>query len=275
MASEQPGSLTGDPDEPAGLDTSVPHISRIQNYWRGGKDNYAADRKAAEHIMAAYPDLVHSVRANREFLARSVGFLAGEAGIRQYLDVGTGLPAAGSVHEVAQDIAPQCRVVYVDNDPTVLAHARALLTSGPLGATEYLDADVRDTGGLLKQAQGALDFSQPIAVILVSVLHMIEDRDDPHAIVAKLIDAMPAGSFLVITHVASDLEPEAMAEMAHRMNQQVAQRATPRDRATVTRFFGELDLVPPGVARVPEWRPSSAKAAAAPSTQWGGVARKP
>jgi hypothetical protein len=274
MAGDQPGSGTRHQDERAGLDTTVPHIARIQNYWRGGKDNYAADRKAAEHIMAAYPDLVHSVRANREFLARSVRFLAGEAGIRQFLDIGTGLPAAGSVHEIAQDVAPQCRVVYVDNDPTVLVHARALLTSGPLGTAAYLDADLRDSARILSQAAITLDFSEPVAVMLVSVLHMIEDRDNPHALVATLMDAMAPGSFLALTHVASDLEPEAMADMTNRMNQHVAQRATPRDRATVTRFFGELVLVPPGVVRVPEWRPLSAEAAASPSTQWGGVARK-
>jgi hypothetical protein len=275
MAGEQSGSVTGHPDEPPGPNTKVPHIARIQNYWRGGKDNYAADRAAAEQIMAAYPDLVHSVRANREFLARSVRFLAGDAGVRQFLDLGTGLPAAGSVHEVAQDVAPQCMVVYVDNDPTVLVHARALLASGPLGITDYFDADVRDAGGVLKQAETKLNFTQPVAVILVSVLHMIEDRDRPHAIVATLMDAMPPGSFLALTHVASDLEPEAMAEMARRMNQQVNQRATPRDHATVARFFEGLELVPPGVVRVPEWRPESALAASVPSTQWGGVARKP
>ncbi len=274
MADEQPGPGTHHQDKPVGLDTSVPHIARIQNYWRGGKDNYAADRKAAKHIMAAYPDLVHSVRANREFLARSVRFLAGEAGIRQFLDIGTGLPAAGSVHEVAQDVAPECRVVYVDNDPTVLVHARALLTSGPLGTADYLDADVRDSGRVLERAAATLDFSEPVAVLLVSVLHMIEDRDNPHALVARLLDALAPGSFLALTHVASDLEPEAMAEMAKRMNRRVGQRATPRDLATVTRFFGELELVPPGVVRVPEWRAVSAEAAASPSAQWGGVARK-
>ena len=275
MAAEQSGPGHHGQDKPSGLDPSVPHIARIQNYWRGGKDNYAADREAAGHIAAAYPDLAHSVRANREFLARSVRYLAGDAGIRQFLDIGTGLPAAGSVHEVAQAVAPQCRVVYADNDPVVLVHARALLTSGPHGATAYVDADVRDTGQVLGQAAATLDFAQPVAVIVVSVLHMIDDHDDPHSIVARLMDPMPPGSFLAITHVASDLEPEAMAEMTRRMSQHVAQRATPRDRATVTRLFAGLQLVPPGLVRVPEWRPESAEAAAAPSTQWGGVARKP
>jgi hypothetical protein len=266
--------ITPSRDAPAVLDTSVAHIARMQNYWRGGKDNFAADRAAAEHAMAAYPDLVSSVRANQAFLARSVRYLAGEAGIRQFLDIGTGLPAAGSVHEIAQDVAPACRVVYVDNDPIVLAHARALLASSPPGSTSYVDADVRDTSCVLERAAAALDFSEPVAVILVSVLHMVEDHEDPHAIVARLMDAVPAGSFLVLTHIASDLEPEAMAEMARRVNQHVAQPTTPRDYATVARFFAGLELVPPGVVRVPEWRPSSAEAAASPSTQWGGVGRK-
>ncbi len=266
--------ITPSRGEPPGLDTSVAHISRMQNYWRGGKDNFAADRAAAEHAMAAYPDLVSSVRANQAFLARSVRYLAGEAGLRQFLDIGTGLPAAGSVHEIAQGVAPACRVVYADNDPVVLAHARALLAGSPPGSTSYVDADVRDTSRLLEQAAAALDFSAPVAVILVSVLHMIEDHDDPRAIVARLMDAVPPGSFLALTHVASDLEPEAMAEMARRVNQHVAQPATPRDHVTVMRFFGGLELVPPGVVRVPEWRPDSAEAAATPSTQWGGVGQK-
>jgi hypothetical protein len=275
MAGEQPGPVAGRPDESPGLDTSVPHMARIQNYWRGGTAHDAADRKAAEHIMAAYPDLAHSVRANREFLARSVRFLAGEAGVRQFLDVGAGLPAAGSVHEVAKDVAPQSRVVYVDNDPTVLVHARALLASDRTAAVDFIDADLRDTGGILGRAATTLDFGEPVAVVLVSVLHMIEDRDDPHAIVAALMGAMPPGSFLALTHVAAGLEPEAMAEMAQRTSQQTSQRATPRDYSAVTRFFGGLELISPGIVRVPEWRPESAGAATAPSTQWGGGARKP
>jgi hypothetical protein len=254
-------------DELRGLDTSVAHIAPIQDYWRGGKNNFAVDREAAEHALAAYPGIVSSVRANQAFLARSVRYLAGQAGIRQFLDIGTGLPTAGSVHEVAQEIAPESRVVYADNDPIVLAHARTLLTGSVPGATAYLDADLRETGGLLQQAAERLDFSQPLAVLLVSVLHMVEDREDPHAIVAALIDALAAGSFLVLTHVASDLEPEAMAEMARRVNQHVVKPATPRDHATVRRLFGDLELVPPGLVRVPEWRPESPEAASTASTQ--------
>jgi SAM-dependent methyltransferase len=214
------------------------------------------------------------VRANQAFVARSVRYLAGQEGIRQFLDIGTGLPVAGSVHEVAQEVAPESRVVYVDNDPIVLAHARALLTSRAPGTTAYLDTDLRDPAGLLEQATVLLDFSQPVAVLLVSVLHMIEDREDPRAIVATLIDALIPGSFLVVTHVAADLEPEAMAEMTRRVNQHVAKPATPRDHATVSRLFGDLDLVSPGLVRVPEWRPESPGAAETASTQWGGLGRK-
>jgi hypothetical protein len=266
--------VTDDAADLSGLDTGVAHIARMQNYWRGGTDNFAADRKAAEHAMAAYPDLAASVRANRGFLARSVRYLVVEEGVRQFLDVGTGLPTAGSVHEEAQAIAPECRVVYADNDPMVLAHARVLLTSDPAGATDYLDADLRDTSGLLARAAATLDLARPVAVVLVSVLHMMQDRDDPHQIVRGLMGGLASGSFLVLTHVASDLEPEAMAEMARRVNQHVARPTTPRDHETVASFFGGLDLVPPGVVRVPQWRPESAAEAASPSTQWGGVGRQ-
>ncbi len=262
-------------EEPAGLDTGVAHISRIQNYWRGGTDYFPADRVAAEEAMAAYPDLVSSVRANQAFLARSVRYLADEAGIRQFLDIGTGLPVAGSVHEIARDVAPGCRVVYADNDPVVLAHAAALLAGSPADRTRYVDADVRDTASLLDQAGAVLDLTAPVAVMLVSVLHMVEDRDDPHAIVARLMAAVPAGSFLALTHVASDLEPEAMAEVNRRVNRRVNRPVTLRDQAAVRRLFAGLDLVPPGMVRVPQWRPDSAGDAATPSTQWGAVARKP
>jgi hypothetical protein len=261
-------------DEPPEINTGVAHIARIQDYWRGGKDNFAADREAAEHAMAAYPGLKASVRANRKFLARSVRYLVAEAGIRQFLDIGTGLPSDGCVHQVAHRIAPGCKVVYVDNDPMVLVHARALLTGTSPGTTSYVDADLRDTSGLLRQAAATLDFSRPVAVMLISVLHMIEDHDDPPAIVARLMDAVTPGSYLVLTHVASDIEPEAMAEMARRMNEHVTQAVTLRDHAEVSRFFGDLESLPPGVVRVPEWRPDSPDDAATPSTQWGGVGRK-
>jgi S-adenosyl methyltransferase len=267
------GSSSG-PDAPPGVDTSVAHIARIQNYLRGGTDNFPADREAARQSIAAYPGLVASIRSNQAFLARAVGYLAGPAGVRQFLDIGTGLPTAGGVHEIASRVASGCRVVYVDNDPVVLAHARTLLAGTPPGQAAYLDADLRDTAGLLDQAAAGLDFSAPVAIMLVSVLHMVPDRDEPHAIVAALLDAVPAGSFQALTHVGSDLEPEATAEMTRRVNARVARQATPRDYAAVLGLFDGLDLVPPGVVRVPEWRPATPQDAAAPSTQWGGVGRK-
>jgi len=250
-------------------------IARMQDYWRGGTDNFPADRRAAEHASAAYPDLAASIRANRAFQARAVRFLAGDAGVRQFLDLGTGVPAEGTVGAVARSIVPGSLVVYADNDPIVVARSAALLADGPPGGTDFLDADLREVTALVDRAAATLDLSAPIAVMLVSVLHMITDRDDPHRVVADLMNRMPSGSYLVITHVAADIDPAAIAEMARRVNQHAARPATPRDRAAVTRFFDGLGLVPPGVVRVPDWRPDSAQEAASPSAQWGGVARKP
>ncbi len=259
----------------ADLDTGVAHIARMQNYWRGGKDNFAADRQAAQHAMDAYPDLAASVRANRAFQARAVRYLAGVAGVRQFLDIGTGLPTEGSVGDVARAVAPECAVVYVDDDPMVLVHARTLLTGGPPGRSDYIDADLRDPATVLRGAAATLDFAEPVAILIVSVLHMITDDEDPGWIVAALTNSVVPGSYLVITHVASDIEPEAMAEMARRVNKHTSRPAAPRDHATVASFFAGLDLVPPGVVRVPEWRPDTSAEAASPSTQWAGLARKP
>jgi SAM-dependent methyltransferase len=256
------------------FDTSVAHIARVYDYWLGGKDNFAADRAAAEQAIAAYPDIVFSVRANRAFLARAVRYLAGDAGIRQFLDIGTGIPATSNTHEVAQSVAPESRVVYVDNDPVVLAHARALLTSGPHGVTSYLDADLRDTERVLSTAAETLDFSQPVAVMLMAILQHVDDADNPWAIVAALLDAMPSGSFLALSHPASDIEAKAQGELARRLNQTMAEKVTLRDHAQVARFFDGLDLVEPGLVRVPEWRPASESEAASPAGLWGGVGRK-
>jgi S-adenosyl methyltransferase len=276
MATVTDNTQNLDPDDQdlAGLDTGVARVARIQNYWRGGTDNFAADKSAAEHAMAAYPDLAASVRANRAFLGRAVRYLAADAGIRQFLDIGTGLPTAGSVHEIAQEVSPQCRVVYVDNDPMVLHRARELLAGSAPGTTSYVSADLRDVSDVLDQASRTLDLSAPLAIVLVSVLHMISDEEGPHRIVRELMAAAAPGSFLALTHVASDIESEAIAEMTRRMNQHVARPVTPRDHATVERFFAGLDLLPPGLMRVPLWHPESPEDAAMPSTQWGGVARK-
>jgi hypothetical protein len=256
------------------FDTNVPHIARVYDYWLGGKDNFAADRELGEQTLAAYPNLVFSVRANRAFLARAVRFLAAEQGIRQFLDIGTGIPTANNTHQVAQHIAPESRIVYVDNDPIVLSHAQALLQSSPQGACAYLDADLRDPDGILDQAARTLDFSQPVAVMLIAVMHFIGDEDEAAAIMRKLMEACASGSFVAISHVASDIDAQQQGEMVRRLNQSVAEKATMRDRAGVTRLFAGLELVEPGVVRVAQWRPDSEIEAASPTGLWGGVARE-
>jgi hypothetical protein len=241
-----------------------------------GKDNFEADRIAGEATIAAYPAIRASARANRAFLARSVRFLAGEAGIRQFLDIGTGLPTANNTHEVAQSVAPDSRIVYVDNDPLVLSHARAPLSSSPEGVTDYLDADLRDTGRILELAAGTLDFSQPVAIMLLAILHYVPDLDEAQRIVARLVGTVPSGSYLVISHAASDISSAEMAEMIKRMNEHLAEGnhvGQPRD--VVKRFFAGVDLAEPGVVKVTEWRPVSALEAGGPTSLWGGVGRKP
>jgi hypothetical protein len=271
------GNVPDDELEPPKIDTSVPHVARVYDYWLGGKNNYAVDREAGDEAIRAYPDMRSSVRANRAFLRRSVRYLAEEAGIRQFLDVGTGLPSANNTHEVAQAAAPESRIVYVDNDPIVLAHARALLTSDPQGATGYLDADARATGTILAGAAELLDFSEPVAVMLIAILQLITDDDDPYRLVAELTAAVPSGSFLAITHVAGDMgrmTPGAL-EAARRLSELLPQRVNPRSQAQVTRFFDGLELIEPGVVPIQQWRPASDDEAAAPAALWGGAARKP
>jgi hypothetical protein len=256
------------------FDTNVAHIARVYDYWLGGKDNFAADRAAAEAAIAANPGVQAGVLANRAFLARAVRYLAGECGIRQFLDIGTGIPTADNTHEVAQSVVPEARIVYVDNDPVVLLHARSLLTSDPRGAADYVDADLRDPGRILAEAARTLDLGKPVAVLMLLVLHLIPDSDDPYGILARLMDAVPSGSYLVLTHVASDINAEAMAEMAKRLNSMVAEKGTMRDKAQITRFFDGLELAQPGVVQPQHWRP----AGPVPDgnvTAWSGVARKP
>jgi S-adenosyl methyltransferase len=243
---------------PSGLDTSVPHIARVYDYWLGGKDNFAVDREAAEQVIAAYPGILRDVRAQRAFLANAVGYLAGVVGIRQFLDIGTGIPTANNTHEVAQDVEPGCRVVYVDNDPMVLAHARALLDSEPEGATDYVDADMHDPEKILAQAAATLDFSRPVAVMLISVLHLIPDEDDPHAIVTRLMEAVPSGSWLALSHPARDVHTQQVTEAASRFNQLAPAKATLRTRAEILRFFDGLELLEPGLVQVHQWRPGVA-----------------
>src|SRR6266851_2069469 len=242
--------------EPALFDTGVPHIARVYNYWLGGKDNFAIDRETGDQAIRAYPSIVLSARANRAFLTRAVRFLAGEAGIRQFLDIGTGIPTQNNTHEVAQSVAPQARVVYVDNDPLVLSHARALLTSDPAGSTDYLDADLRDPQKILDSAVKLLDFSQPVGLMLIAILQHVDDEDDPVAIVRALVRALPPGSYLALSHPANDLDA-AVVTMSDQLNETIAERITLRGRAAVAGFFDGLELIEPGMARASKWRPTS------------------
>jgi len=269
----------GDTATPGGgaqatFDTSVAHVARVYNYWLGGKDNFAADRAAGEQAIKAFPNIPLSARANRAFLARAVRFLAGEVGIRQFLDIGTGIPSANNTHEVAQLVAPQARIVYVDNDPVVLTHARALLTSNPAGATDYIDADLRHPLRILEGAERTLDFQRPVAVMLMAILQHVSDDEDPYDVVATLRDALPPGSYLALSHPASDIDAEEMAKMAQILNQMMAEKVTFRGRAAVTRFFDGLELVEPGLVQASKWRPASAVEAASPAALWAGVALK-
>jgi hypothetical protein len=269
-----PGAAPEPGDAPA-FDTSVAHVARVYNYWLGGKDNFAADRAAAEQAMSAFPDIVLSARANRAFLRRTVTYVAREAGIRQFLDIGTGIPSANNTHEVAQSVASDSRIVYVDNDPVVLAHARALLTSNPGGATDYIDADLRQTDQILAGAVRTLDFTQPVAVMLMAILQHLSDEDDPYAVVGSLMASVPSGSYLVLSHPAKDIHAAEMAAMAARLNQMMAEKVTFRGEAEVAKFFSGLELVEPGMTNVPDWRPDTEEEATSPAALWAGVARKP
>jgi hypothetical protein len=268
----QGGSSTG----PLPFDVTKPNQARIYDYLLGGKDNYAADRAAADKWAEIDPTGAFNARANRAFLGRAVRFLAAEAGIRQFLDIGAGIPTAGNVHEVAQAVAPECRVLYVDYDPTVLAHARTLLNSAGAGTTEYLQADLRDTGKILGEAGRFLDLSQPVAITLVAILHAIPDDDDPHAIVARLLDAVPSGSYLAFSHMGLDLVDH---EMRARLESLLAsgtmqQQLGFREREAVERFLDGTDPVDPGLVCVEQWRPDPGTAGTEKSWLWGVVACK-
>ncbi len=251
-------------------------MARVYDYWLSGKDNFTADRVAAEETIAAFPGIRQSAQANRAFLGRAVRYLAASEGIRQFLDIGTGLPAANNTHEVSQAAAPQSRVVYVDNDPLVLAHARALLTSSPEGSTSYLDADLRDPDLILEQAARTLDLTRPVGIMLLAILHYIPDLAEARRIVTRLTDAVPAGSFLVISHAGTDLLPDDVAAFEKSLNAHLPAEhhhvARPRD--VVASFFDGARLVEPGLVRVSDWRPDSPEDAGLPTILWGGVAVK-
>jgi len=238
---------------PPKLDISVPHSARVWNYWLGGKDHYPADRMVGDQVMAMFPDITRLARADRAFLGRAVRYLAGEAGIRQFLDVGTGLPTANNTHQVAQSIAPESRIVYVDNDPLVLVHARALLTSTPEGACDYIDADLRDTGKILAEAARTLDFSRPVALMMLGIVGQVPDSDDPQSIIERLLDAMPSGSYLALSDGVST--SETFNEAVRHYNENSASTYHPRSPEQITGFFAGLEPVEPGIVALTRWRP--------------------
>ena len=262
-----------------GIDTAKPHTARIYDYYLGGTDNFAADRRTAERALQSWPAVRTAVRENRAFLGRAVRFLVAEAGIRQFLDIGTGLPSANNVHEVAQGLVPSCRVLYVDNDPIVLAHARALLTSSPEGATAYIQADLREPEKILDDpvTRQTLDFAQPVALMLAAVLHFVPDSDGPRRIVDTLLDALPSGSYFAASHVTPEHDPEGVGGLVrtYRASGLPAQARSAGDFADLA--FRGLDMVDPGLVLVSEWRPDAqgVRPQASEVNWYGGVARKP
>ena len=258
------------------IDTRVAHSARFWNYLLGGRDNYAVDREAADQILLLIPSLRDTVRAERRFLIRAVQYLAGEAQIRQFLDIGTGLPTAGNTHEVAQVVAPESRIVYVDNDPLIMAHARALLTSTPEGATDYVHADIREPDIILAEAARTLDFAQPVGLMLLGILNFIPDTDQAHAIVDQLLDALCPGSYLVISHPTAEIDGAAMSEAMRFWNESGAAPIVARSRQQLIHFFGGLELLAPGVVSCSRWRPDPSEIGVpAEVFHFSGVGRKP
>jgi hypothetical protein len=256
------------------IDTSVPHPARVYDYWLGGKDNYAADRQVAEAVIAATPGVVVGARENRAFLGRSVRFLA-EQGIDQFLDIGTGIPTAGNTHEIAQSVNPAARVAYVDNDTIVMVHARALLTSTPEGMTTYIEADLREPRTILDHPDVAkvLDFSRPVGIIIIGTLMHIRDEDDPWGAVKQFTDATCPGSYLAITHLTADFEPELMGTLAKSYNTGPL-LMTNRTAEEVGRFFDGFELVEPGLVWGAEWRPDKPISPESVRGAYGAVGRK-
>ncbi|RLL69820.1 SAM-dependent methyltransferase [Streptomyces sp. Z26] len=263
---------SGRRQRPAEIDNTVPHSARIWNYWLGGKDNYRVDQEAGDRFAETFPGIIDAARGSRHFLGRAVRHLAGEEGIRQFLDVGTGLPTVDNTHEIAQRVAPDARVVYVDNDPLVLSHARALLTSTPEGVTDYVDADLRDPGTLLEAAARTLDFDRPVALMLLGVLGHVPDDALAGSLVGSLLDALPPGSFLTLS---DGTDVSAARRNAHdRYNSSGAAPYHLRSPQGVEALFGGLELLEPGVVPVTEWRPDPSPFEPVPVTTYGAVARK-
>jgi SAM-dependent methyltransferase len=258
------------------FDISVAHPARIYDYWLGGKDNFAADREAGDRVIQLRPEIIPGVRANRRFLGRAVRYLVQQEGIRQFLDIGTGLPSANNTHEVAQHVAPESRIVYVDNDPIVLAHARALLTSTREGKTAYVNADLRDAEKIVAEAAQTLDFGQPVALMFLMTLQYVPDSDDPHAIARRYLDALAPGSFLVVSDTIIENDDKVLGESERRLNEGMGGKITQTRRTpqAIASFFEGLEMVEPGLVTLSRWRPSPDEPDQYIPTRCG-VARKP
>ncbi|WP_433497438.1 SAM-dependent methyltransferase [Sphaerimonospora sp. CA-214678] len=259
------------------VDGSVAHNARVWNHWLGGKDNYAVDRQVGDHIAGMFPHIADVARHDRAFLRRAVRYLAGEAGIRQFLDIGTGLPTVDNTHEIAQRVTPDARVVYVDNDPLVLVHARALLTSSPEGVTDYIDADARDPDEILRSAERTLDFTRPIGLMMLGVLNFVLDDDEARRIVRRLMSAVPPGSHLAVTHPTLEMGGEVNVAAMRFWNENAKPPITARTGAEIARFFDGLELLEPGLVACSRWRPEPADVGGEPPLvpQYGALARKP
>ena len=256
----------------AELDTTAPHSARVWNYWLGGKDNFAVDRQVGDQVLQMLPSIVEQARADRAFLGRAVSHLAGERGIRQFLDIGTGLPTADNTHEVAQRVAPSSRITYVDNDPLVLVHARALLTSAPEGVTDYVQADLEDPEKILREAARTLDFGQPVALMLMGVLHHVADTDEAYAVVDRLKGALAPGSYLVINHATNAVYGEASDEGVRHWNRFGKPKITLRSPDEIARFFAGWTVLKPGVVSCSRWRPGAVDETSLAVDEFGGVA---
>lgn len=259
----------------ARLRTDVSHSARTWNYWLGGKDYHPVDKEVGDQVLSFVPELPRSAREDRRFLARAVRFLAGEAGIRQFLDVGSGLPTADNTHEIAQRVDPSCRIVYVDHDPLVLAHSRSLLTSTPEGATAYIEADARDPEALLAAAARTLDFGRPVAITMLGVLNFVTDDDEALSVVRRLLAAVPSGSHLVVSHPTTEVDGEAMTAAVEYWNREGSLPMTLRTRAELGRFFEGVEVLEPGIVSCPRWRPDTTDGQVADVTHFAGVGRKP
>jgi O-methyltransferase involved in polyketide biosynthesis len=270
------GSSPSSREQLPDVDTTKAHTARVWNYWLGGKDNYPADREVGEQIRAVLPDIVDAARAQRGFLFRAVCYLAADAGIRQFLDIGTGLPTANNTHEVAQATASECRIVYVDNDPLIMTYARALLTSTSEGATDYVYADLHEPDAILREAAKTLDFTQPIALMLLGIVEHILDTDEAYAIVDQLLDALPSGSYLALCDPTTEVRPEVMLEAVRQWNESATPLIAARSRQELIRFFDGLELLEPGVVSASLWRPEAADIGTPVEVfNFSGVGRKP